>query len=915
MVMQVSNRIRPTGTRTVIVTALVVALALPAGTSAAAQPSSASISPVLSEAALAAGGAAGHEYATDVFADPWDYSNGDDLLLDGGPAMNATNPQVGNGTASMHFTDNGYISPIWGGYGGPLFTGRDGGKPGQELNTDKYHSVSFQAYSNRDVGAGLFWFNCPRAVVGSDCGGGIPIGLKAGWHTYTFTPGASAFGGWPVAWGGTVTGLRLAVSPGGAGSDFVLDWFRAYQPNSGAAYTYTNSGGGTGEIVWDADSDTNNNTDSQSNWGVLATVNNASGTVDLSGLPAGNYRVGVRRSGVVSSWNQVTLSSPLPRFITPNAVGDKDYASTVLKNPWDMNAGDDIAAIGNATNVSYSGGQLAATNTSNDPYAALRLGAGGIDSRIYHNVSITSDYDGSFDLRDAPGGGTMGRVVWSRGDGQGGQTSPVLTYAGPRTVTFDLGLPDNQILEPDNPGASFVSNNPITALRWDPNEDPGVRRWYLKDVQLRSDFATTGTFPIVWQDASGEPGGSASLIADTDRTGCDGRTIASGLPVNAGANTTNWNTAGVPNGRYWLCLTITRGNAVTSGYAGGVLVVGANPPTGPQPDPNPVSSWDAGSLSGRTYQVGGWAFDPNAPQQSVNVDMYDTRPDGSQQGVRLSTGGSRPDVASAYPGTGGNTGFSGQLAMTGAGRHSVCLYAINVGPGSNTLMGCRNVDLPGPAGSLDVVTSTAQGSLTIAGWAADPDAPNGAENVHLYVTGPGGTAFGTSRTGGYRPDVRSAIPWVGPNSGFTGSIPAASAGDNQVCAYAINVNPPNTNPMIGCRTVTVRDAFGSLDSVTGGTGQIRVAGWALNPNQPSGTVELHVYDYAPSGAVRGTPGVMANQNRPDVAAAYAGYGSAHGFSGTVPSTEKGNHRVCVYAITTDGGYGNPQLGCRDVTVS
>ena len=122
----------------------------------------------------------------------------------------------------------------------------------------------------------------------------------------------------------------------------------------------------------------------------------------------------------------------------------------------------------------------------------------------------------------------MGRVVWSRSDGRGGQTGPVLTYSGPRTLSFDMGLPDDQLLEPDDPGSPFLSDNAVTILRWDPNEDRGGRRWYVKDVQLRSDFATTGSFPIVWEDGAYAAGGTAKLVADTDRTGCDGTTVASG---------------------------------------------------------------------------------------------------------------------------------------------------------------------------------------------------------------------------------------------------------------------------------------------------------------------------------------------------------------------------------------------------
>ena len=78
-------------------------------------------------------------------------------------------------------------------------------------------------------------------------------------------------------------------------------------------------------------------------------------------------------------------------------------------------------------------------------------------------------------------------------------------------------------------------------------------------------------------------------------------------------------------------------------------------------------------------------------------------------------------------------------------------------------------------------------------------------------------------------------------------------------------------------------------------------------------MEIHIYDEGPSGT-RGKPGVIANRSRPDVAAAFPGYDANHGYVATVPA-EPGRHRVCTYAITTGGGAGNPQLGCRDVTVA
>src|SRR4051812_45593519 len=69
------------------------------GTQFSATPSSAG-----AIAADSVTGAAGHDYATDVFGDPWDYSNSEDMLLDAGPTGTAVNASIGGGLMTLAFT-------------------------------------------------------------------------------------------------------------------------------------------------------------------------------------------------------------------------------------------------------------------------------------------------------------------------------------------------------------------------------------------------------------------------------------------------------------------------------------------------------------------------------------------------------------------------------------------------------------------------------------------------------------------------------------------------------------------------------------------------------------------------------------------------------------------------------------------
>ena len=131
-----------------------------------------------------------------------------------------------------------------------------------------------------------------------------------------------------------------------------------------------------------------------------------------------------------------------------------------------------------------------------------------------------------------------------------------------------------------------------------------------------------------------------------------------------------------------------------------------------------------------------------------------------------------------------------------------------------------------------------------------------------------------------------------------------------MCVYGINVGLGNTNPRFGCRTVTTPTGVprGSLDAVIGQAGDARVIGWSLDPDT-TGPVTVHLYVDG-----RWFAAIPANTNRADVGAAYAGYGSAHGYDTTL-NLAAGKHTVCSYGINVGPAGVNTKLGCRAVTVS
>lgn len=96
---------------------------------------------------------------------------------------------------------------------------------------------------------------------------------------------------------------------------------------------------------------------------------------------------------------------------------------------------------------------------------------------------------------------------------------------------------------------------------------------------------------------------------------------------------------------------------------------------------------------------------------------------------------------------------------------------------------------------------------------------------------------------------------------------------------------------------------GSLDTVArAGDGSVTVTGWAID-RHVTGPVKVTVY-------VGGNPvtSATASASRPDVGAAFPGYGDKHGYwitgIGAAPGTP-----VCVIAHSVGGG-GGTRLGCR-----
>ncbi len=99
-------------------------------------------------------------------------------------------------------------------------------------------------------------------------------------------------------------------------------------------------------------------------------------------------------------------------------------------------------------------------------------------------------------------------------------------------------------------------------------------------------------------------------------------------------------------------------------------------------------------------------------------------------------------------------------------------------------------------------------------------------------------------------------------------------------------------------------------------GQVRVKGWALDPDVPTETLAINVV----VGGREGQKGVetyelgqVANLERTDVAASHRLAGPYHGFDARLATIKSGPEPVCVYAVNVALG-ANRLLGCKTTTI-
>lgn len=199
----------------------------------------------------------------------------------------------------------------------------------------------------------------------------------------------------------------------------------------------------------------------------------------------------------------------------------------------------------------------------------------------------------------------------------------------------------------------------------------------------------------------------------------------------------------------------------------------------------PFGSFDLVGFAPGGLVAQGWAIDPDQ-RDAAELHVY---VDGALVRGAIADR-ARADVGAVYPIYGSAHGFDVAMAVS-PGPHTVCVYAINVGVGSNALVGCRAIGAAVPFGALDAVRRNGS-DVVLEGWALDPRRFE-ATQVHVYVDG-------VLRAGAVADRERSDVGRVYPRYGAArGYELAVSAGrGSTVCLYALGAV---TNALVACRIV------------------------------------------------------------------------------------------------------------------
>lgn len=315
----------------------------------------------------------------------------------------------------------------------------------------------------------------------------------------------------------------------------------------------------------------------------------------------------------------------------------------------------------------------------------------------------------------------------------------------------------------------------------------------------------------------------------------------------------------------------------------------------------PKGCLDSANGGMNRISLSGWVFDRDDVSETIEIHVYidGTCSTGTYVGA-LVANQLRKDVNDAYTGVGDYHGFSGEVYVP-AGTHSVYVYAINIGAGSeNPLIGYRtNVVV-----EEDISTSKFSSSGEVTRLAEDSWLIT-AKLDNTYVVKECGFYIGISPSDMIR---------VSENTNINTKILQYSLGSGSKWYETLNQNTryyyrffvvfdgiEYKGELCDFSTGTKNELVqGCLEKVEGKADKIEVSGWAFDWNDPTRSVEvsISVYDELTGNKVY-SGDLKADQMREDVNFVYPGIGRFHGYKADIPITDEGTYSIIVYAVDED----------------
>jgi hypothetical protein len=248
--------------------------------------------------------------------------------------------------------------------------------------------------------------------------------------------------------------------------------------------------------------------------------------------------------------------------------------------------------------------------------------------------------------------------------------------------------------------------------------------------------------------------------------------------------------------------------------------------------------------------------------------------------------------------------------------------AVAIGPGSPIYFDMESYARTSSASSATLAF--------LAAWTARLHALGYVSGV--YSSGASGIADLAAEVGGgyLEPDELWFANWNGrasaasdpyvPDGAWVGHRIHQYAGGHDETYGGVTINIDNDyveGSTVGTTVASDDDPKGHLDSVASPQpGQLRISGWAFDPNAPTQPLAIRAYVGGKPGQRGAAPyelGPVAVQARSDVVLSHPSAGPAHGFDVSFPVVASRRQRVCVYAVNVGAG-SDKALGCRTVGI-